>query len=46
MEKIQIAKSGDHYVAKRENQLALYQLDAKNVDDLLKAADDVKPAGK
>jgi hypothetical protein len=45
-EKIQIAKAGDHYIAKRESEPALYQLDAKNVDDLLKAADDVKPAGK
>ena len=46
VEKIQIAKSGDHYIAKRESEPALYQLDAKNVDDLLKAVDDVKPAGK
>jgi hypothetical protein len=45
-EKIQIAKAGDHYIAKRESEPALYQLEAKNVDDLLKAADDVKPAGK
>jgi hypothetical protein len=45
-EEIQIAKSGDRYIAKRESEQALYQLDAKNVDDLLKAADDVKPAGK
>jgi hypothetical protein len=44
VEKIQIAKSGDHYVAKRENEPALYQLDSKSVDDLLKAADDLKPA--
>jgi hypothetical protein len=46
VEKIQIVKSGDHYIAKREGEPALYQVDAKNVDDLLKAADDVKPAGK
>jgi hypothetical protein len=46
VEKIQIVKSGDHFIAKRENEPALYQLDAKNVDDLLKAADSVKPAGK
>jgi len=45
-EKVQIAKSGDHYVARRENEPALYQLDSKSVDDLLKAATEVKPAGK
>lgn len=44
VEKIQIAKSGDHYIAKRENEPALYQLDSKSVDDLLKAAEDIKPA--
>lgn len=43
-ERIQIAKSGDHYVAKRENEPSSYQLDAKSVDDLLKAADEIKPA--
>ena len=46
VEKVQIAKSGDHYIAKRENEPSLYQLDAKSVDDLLKAADEMKPAGK
>jgi hypothetical protein len=45
-EKIQIAKSGDHYIAKRETEPALYQLEAKTVDQLLKAADDVKPSDK
>jgi len=45
-EKVQIAKSGDHYIAKRENDPALYQLDSKSVDDLLKAAAEVKTAGK
>jgi len=45
-EKIQIAKSGDHYLAKRENDPALYQLETKSVDDLLKAADEIKAAGK
>ena len=46
VEKIQIAKSGDHYIARRENEPPLCQLDGKSVDDLLKAADEVKPAGK
>ena len=45
-EKVEIAKSGDHYIARRENEPALYQLNAKSVDDLLKAADEIKPAGK
>jgi Domain of unknown function (DUF4340) len=44
VEKIQIAKSGDHYIARRENEPSLYQMDAKSVEDLLKAADEIKPA--
>jgi Domain of unknown function (DUF4340) len=43
-EKVLIAKSGDHYLAHRENEPALYQLDASGIDDLLKAADEIKPA--
>jgi hypothetical protein len=43
-ERVQIAKSGDRYIAKRENEPGLYQLDSKSVDDLLKAADGIKPA--
>jgi hypothetical protein len=43
-EKVLISKSGDHYVAKRENEPSLYELDSASVDALLKAADDVKPA--
>jgi hypothetical protein len=43
-EKVQIAKSGDHYIAQRENEPALYQLDSSAVDALLKAAQDLKPA--
>ena len=45
-EKVQIAKTGDHYIAKRENEPALYQLDSKSVEDLVKAADDIKPENK
>jgi len=44
LEKILIAKSGDNYIAKRENEPALYQLDSSPVSDLQKAAADVKPA--
>jgi hypothetical protein len=44
VEKVVIAKSGDTYVAKRDNEPALYQLDSSSVTDLQKAAADVKPA--
>jgi hypothetical protein len=44
VERIQIAKSGDSYVAKRENEPALYHLNASSVEDLQKAADEMKPA--
>jgi Domain of unknown function (DUF4340) len=43
-ETVQIAKDGDHYIAKRENEPALYQLSSSSVDDLFKAADELKPA--
>ncbi len=43
-EKVQIAKSGDHYVAQRDNDPALYELSSASVDGLLKAAQDLKPA--
>jgi Domain of unknown function (DUF4340) len=44
VEKVQISKSGDNYIAKRENEPALYQLDPSAVTDLQKLAADVKPA--
>jgi len=44
MEKVLIAKSGDNYLAKRENEPALYQIDSKSVDDLENAAANLKPA--
>jgi len=44
VEKVLIAKAGDHYIAKRENEPALYELDASAVTDLEKAAADLKPA--
>ncbi len=43
-EKLLIAKQGSDYVAQRENEPALYGLDAKTVEDLSQAASDVKPA--
>jgi hypothetical protein len=44
VEKVAISKVGDNYIAKRENDVTLYQLDSKVVDDLVKSGDDVKPA--
>jgi hypothetical protein len=44
VEKVLISKEGNDYLAKRENEPALYTLDAKTVDDLSKAASDVKEA--
>jgi Domain of unknown function (DUF4340) len=43
-EKLLIAKQGADYVAQRENEPALYALDGKTIDDLSRAASDVKPA--
>jgi hypothetical protein len=42
VEKVLISKQGNDYIAKRENEPALYGLDSKNVDELSKAASDVK----
>jgi hypothetical protein len=44
VEKILIAKDGDHYVAKRDGEPALYQLDPVVVTGLEKAAEELKPA--
>ena len=44
VEKVLISKSGNSYVARRENEPALYELDSSPVDDLRKAAEGVKPA--
>lgn len=43
-EKVYIAKSGNHYIAKRENEPTLYELDSSSVDALQQAADNIKPA--
>lgn len=42
VEKVAIWKQGDKYDARRESEPSVYELDAKAVDDLLKAASDVK----
>jgi hypothetical protein len=44
VEKVLLSKQGSDYIAKRENEPALYGMDAKTVDDLSKAAGDVKEA--
>ena len=44
VEKVEISKAGTGYMAKRENELLLYELDAKAFEDLQKAADELKPA--
>jgi hypothetical protein len=44
VEKLQLSKSDKTYVGKRENEPSLYEIDAKNVDDITKAAADVKEA--
>jgi hypothetical protein len=43
-EKVEIAKSGDHYIAQRENEPALYELSSTSVDGLLKAVQELRPA--
>ena len=42
VEKVSITKQGDTYFAKRENEPSIYELDGKAVEDLQKAASDVK----
>jgi len=46
VEKVSISKAGDHYVAKRDGEPALYQLDPVVVTGLEKAAEDLKPAAE
>jgi hypothetical protein len=45
-ERVSIAKAGDKYIARREGEAALYELDAKVVEELRKAAADVKEEPK
>jgi hypothetical protein len=42
VEKVSITKQGDAFLAKRESESSIYQLDGKAVEDLQKAANDVK----
>jgi Domain of unknown function (DUF4340) len=43
-EKVAFAKSRDKYIAKRENEPAFYEVSEKNVDDFVKAFNQIKPA--
>src|SRR5262249_27362528 len=45
-EKVSITKDGDKYFATRDSEPGVYELDKKAVEDLQKAASDVKPATK
>ena len=44
VEKVSLSKSGANWLAKRENEPTIYQVDAKAVEDIQKAAVDVKEA--
>src|SRR6266478_3365412 len=44
VERVMIARSGDNYLAKRENEPALYELNASAISELQKTAADLKPA--
>ena len=44
VEKAEFAKAADGYIARRENEAALYQLDAKTMNDVLDASKAIKPA--
>jgi hypothetical protein len=49
VEKAEFAKTADGYIARRENEWSLYQVDTKSVDDMLEASKAIKPttsAGK
>lgn len=41
-EKVELSKTADGYIARREGQPALYKLDAKSVDDILEAEKAIK----
>jgi len=43
-EKASIAKSGSHYIGKRENEPTLYELDSNAIAALQKAVDEIKPS--
>jgi hypothetical protein len=44
VEKVRVAKSKEGYLAERENEPVFYRLNSTSVDELQKAADEMKPA--
>jgi hypothetical protein len=46
VEKLLVAKSGNDYIAKRENEPSLYEIDSQKINDLQKAAGELKPAAE
>jgi Domain of unknown function (DUF4340) len=46
VEKVLLAKSGNKYIAKRENEPALYEIDSQSVNQLQKTAGELKPAAE
>jgi hypothetical protein len=44
IEKVLLSKTNNNYVAKRENESTLYELDAKAIEELQKSAGNVKAA--
>lgn len=46
VEKVLVFKNGDKYLAKRDGEASLYEVDASAVTDLQKAAGDVKPVAE
>jgi len=44
VEKVSISKSGNDYIARRENDSGLYEVDSSAIDDLQKAANAIQPA--
>ena len=43
VERVLVSKSGDRWIAERENEPSLYELDTPSVTDIQKAAADLKP---
>jgi Domain of unknown function (DUF4340) len=43
VERVQVSKNGDRWLARRENEPSLYELDAASITDIQKAAGDLKP---
>ena len=41
---VEISNTADKYYAKRENEPAIYELDTKAAQDLIKGAADIKPS--